>query len=201
METALLIFVEQQWGSIMVKVAIADMEKAEPKRSAKVRKSRWFLKLCVLLVIAIVAAPSVLSLTGSVPTVLRKVNPKLADAVSFGSVKLHWWAPVEISNLKVLDLSQPLDPAMQRPKAPVLCEVEQITTTEPLWRIALNTGRGTGIVVKSPRLTLIADDQGTNLDRTVTAIFGQSTDTSNDRFPFRVTIEDGAMQLGSALPI
>ena len=198
METALLIFVEQQWGSIMVKVAIADMEKAEPKRPAKVRKSRWFLKLCVLLVIAIVAAPSVLSLTGSVPTVLRKVNPKLADAVSFGSVKLHWWAPVEISNLKVLDLSQPLDPAMPRPKVPVLCEVEQMTTTEPLWRIALNTGRGTGIVVKSPRLTLIADDQGTNLDRTVTAIFGQSTDTSNDRFPFRVTIEDGAMQLGSA---
>jgi len=183
----------------MVKVAIPDQEKPEPtKKSKPVKKSRWLLKLTALLATAVVAAPSVVCLTGSVQTVLKKVNPKLADAVSFGSVKLHWWAPVEITNLKVLDLSQPLVPGTPRSDVPVLCEVERITTAEPLWRIVLNTGRGTGISVKSPRLTLIADDQGTNLDRTIIAIFGESEETSSDRFPFRVAIEDGAVQLGSA---
>ncbi len=183
----------------MVKVAIPDQEQPEPtKKSKPVKKSLWFLKLTALLVTAAVAAPSAVSLTGSGQTVLKKLNPKLADAVSFGSVTLHWWAPVEITNLKILDLSQQLDRGTPRSEVPVLCDVERIKTAEPLWRIVLNTGRGTGISVKSPRLKLIADDQGTNLDRTITAIFGESKDTSGDRFPFRVTIEDGAVQLGSA---
>lgn len=184
----------------MVKVAIESMEnpddqsvKTSTPRPAK--KSRWFLKLSVLLTVAIVVAPSVVSLTGSVPTIIRKFNPKLADAVSFGSVKMHWWAPVEITSLKVLDLSEPLRSETPGSKAPFLCEIERIITIEPLWRIALNTGRGTGIVVKSPRLTLITDEQGTNLDRTLTELFGESTDACNDRFPFRVTIENGAVQL------
>ena len=189
----------------MVKVAIESTEtpeeqagrKSKPRRE---KKSRWFLKLAGLLIVTVVAAPSVLSLTGFVPTVIKKVNPKLADAVSFGSVKMHWWAPVEITRLKVLDLSQPLQPETSTSTAAVLCEIERIATIEPLWRIALNSGRGTGIVVKSPRLTLIADDQGTNLDRTMTELFGASTDSDNDRFPFQVTIENGTVSLQSGPP-
>ncbi len=187
----------------MVKVAIGSTETADEPRSRKpkaAKKSRWFLKLCVLLMLAIVAAPSVLSLTGTLPTVMKKLNPKLADAVSFGSVKMHWWAPVEITSLKVSDLSLPRQSGTPESNAPVLCEVERITTVEPLWRIALNAGRGTGIIVQSPRLTLIADDHGTNLDRTVAELFGESTDSGSDRFPFRVTIENGAVQLRSRPP-
>jgi len=184
----------------MVKVAIESTETPDEQSGKKfkpypAKKSRWFLKLCVLLIVAIVALPSVVSFTGSVPTIIEKVNPKLADAVSFGSVKMHWWAPVEITSLKVLDLSQPLHPEDPDSRATVLCEIERITTVEPLWRIVLNTGRGTGIVLKSPRLTLITEDHGTNLDRTVTALFGESTDSDNDRFPFRVTIENGTVLL------
>ena len=149
----------------MVKVAIEstetpDEQSGKKSKSGSAKKSRWFFKLCVLLIVAIVALPSVVSLTGSMPTIMKKVNPKLADAVSFGSVKMHWWAPVEITSLRVLDLSQPLHPEDPESKATVLCEIERITTIEPLWRIVLNTGRSTGIVLKSPRLTLIADDQG-----------------------------------------
>ena len=187
----------------MVKVAIGSTETADEPRSRKpkaAKKSRWFLKLCVLLMLAIVAAPSVLSLTGTLPTVMKKLNPKLADAVSFGSVKMHWWAPVEITSLKVSDLSLPRQSGTPESNAPVLCEVERITTVEPLWRIALNAGRGTGIIVQSPRLTLITDDHGTNLDRTVAELFGESTDSGSDRFPFRVTIENGAVQLRSRPP-
>lgn len=189
----------------MVKVAIESTESPDEQQGKKskpkpAKKSRWFLKSFLLLIVFIVAAPSAVSLTGSVPVIMKKVNPKLANAVSFGSVKMHWWAPVEITSLKVLDLSQPIQPDTPKSKTSVLCEIEHITTIEPLWRIALNSGRGTGIVVKSPRLTLIADERGTNLDRTIAELFGESTETSNDRFPFRVTIENGAVQLRSGVP-
>ena len=189
----------------MVKVAIESTESSDAQQDSKskpkpAKKSRWFLKSFLLLIVLIVAAPSAVSLTGSVPVIMQKVNPKLANAVSFGSVKMHWWAPVEITSLKVLDLSQPIQPDTPKSKTSVLCEIERITTIEPLWRIALNSGRGTGIVVKSPRLTLIADERGTNLDRTIAELFGESTETSNDQFPFRVTIENGAVQLRSGVP-
>ena len=80
----------------------------------------------------------------------------------------------------------------------MLCEVEKVTTSEPLWRIVLNAGRGTGVVLKSPRVNLIADDNGTNIDRTMTELLGESGPAENSkRFPFRVTIEDGTVELKS----
>ena len=191
----------------MVKVAIENVESEETadvkktQRSSKstksASKSHWFLKLSLLLITAVVAAPSVLSLSGSLPALIKKANPRLGDAVSFSGIKMHWWAPVEITSLKVQDLSQPLELGAAKSTAPMLCEVERITTIEPLWRIALNAGRGTGVVLKSPRLILIADEKGTNLDRTVTELFGSSDEHNGPRFPFRVTIEDGAVQLRS----
>lgn len=178
----------------MVKVAIPDQAVKTPgKKPAPVRSSRWLMKLSGMVLVTIAAAPSVLTVTNSVPSVLRKMNPALADAMSFGSVKLHWWAPVEVTNLKVLDVSQSIEPGTPTAKKPILAEVQQVRSVEPLWRIALNAGRGTGIIIKSPHLNLITDDQGSNLERTVTQLFGASTDTSSDRFPFRITIDDGTV--------
>jgi len=111
---------------------------------------------------------------------------------------MHWWAPVEVTNFKLLDLSPSEVAVKPSGSAPILCEAERIATIEPLWRIALNGGRGTGVVVKSPRVNLIADEQGTNIDRTVTELFGTSKGTTDDQFPFRVTIENGSVELRSA---
>ncbi len=185
----------------MVKVAFDSPESADgqPTRKTKpAKKSRWFLRLSLLSVIAIAAAPSILSLTSSMPTVIRRVHPKLANAVSFGSVKMHWWSPVEVTDFKLLDLSPSEVVVTSGGSAPVLCEAERITTIEPLWRIALNGGRGTGVVVKSPRVNLIADEQGSNIDRTMTELFGTSKETTDNQFPFRVTIENGSVELRSA---
>jgi len=181
----------------MVKVAIENSETAETK-SAPVRRKSWRkLKLVAVVLIVIVAAPSIVSLSGLTPAVLRKVHPKLADAVSFRRVTMHWWAPVEVMQLKVRDLSEPA--ANTLPSAePLLCEIERISTVEPLWRILLNGGRGTGLVLKSPQLNLTTDERGTNLDRTLAAISGESIASSADRFPFRVTVEGGSIQLRSS---
>ena len=182
----------------MVKVAIEKSESAETKSPPVRRKSWWKLKLVAVFLIAIVAAPSIVSLSGLTPAVLRKVHPKLAEAVTFRSVTMHWWAPVEVMQLKVLDLSEPAANAIPSAVPLLLCEVERISTVEPLWRILLNGGRGTGIVVKSPRLNLITDERGTNVERTLTAISGESTESPGDRFPFRVTLAGGSIQLRSS---
>lgn len=79
--------------------------------------------------------------------------------------------------------------------APLLCDVEHVTTMEPLWRIAMNASSGTGVLVKSPHMTLVSDENGTNIDRTIVALFGESKDSSSATFPFRVTVENGTVEL------
>lgn len=190
----------------MVKVALDETgaggsENKPARKVAPRRKSRWFLKLTVLGGLALVAAPSLLTVSGVTPTIIQKLHPKLASATSFQQLKLHWWAPVEVSNVQMLDLSPMavLDEPGAAIERPVLCSIEKVTTSEPLWRIALNLGRGTGVALKSPRLFLVADDNGTNVDRTVTELFGTSSSKSSSPFPFRVTVEDGEVQLVSSL--
>ncbi len=191
----------------MVKVALDTLDKADPpesdpkgskpKRKQAPPKSRWLLKLTLFLMAVGIAAPSLISLSGQAPTVIRKINPRLADAIAFRSLTMHWWAPLEISNLRVRDLSDQIADSKDS-EGPTLCEADRVTTIEPLWRIAMNAGRGTGVLVQNPRLMLIADEDGTNIDRTVTAIFGESKDDDqSSRFPFRITIENGAVELRS----
>ncbi len=180
----------------MVKVAIDKSESEETDSAPVRRKSRWKLKLFVLLLLTVAVAPSLLSYSGQVPAVLKKLHPGLAGAVKFQSVTLHWWAPVDVTRLKVRDLSELNRNAVDSDSA-FLCEAERITTLEPLWRIVLNGGRGTGIVVTSPRLNLIADESGTNIDRTLTAVFGKSAGGNSDQFPFRIILEDGEIVLRS----
>ncbi len=160
----------------MVKVALnntsgEDSPETKPRPTKAPRKSHWLLKLMFLGAAAVVAAPSIVSMSGQGPAILKKLQPKLGQAVHFQKLEVHWWTPVEITGFSVRDLSgiandqSPTD-------APMLCEIEKVTTSEPLWRIVLNAGRGTGVVLRSPRINLIADDNGTNIDRTMTELFG-----------------------------
>lgn len=199
----------------MVKVALDNPEHDEPehdepkhdetagpvakpkRRSAPPKKSRWLLKLIVLIVVLVVAGPSLISFTGLAPVILKKVHPGLGEAVSFRSATIHWWTVVELTRVRIRDLSL-VDSKNPAASPPMLCEVERATTVEPLWRIVLNAGRGTGIVVSKPQLTLISDEHGTNVERTLTAVFGESTSESHSpRFPIRVMIEDGTIELRS----
>lgn len=191
----------------MVKVALDETGSSnpEPKAARKPvprRKSRWLLKLTLFGGIAIAAAPSLVTISGVAPQILKKIHPALAKATSFNQLNLHWWAPVELRDVKVLDLSRtqtdPSDP-MAGLEKPVLCTVEKVSTSEPLWRIAMNMGRGTGFTLKSPRMLLIADESGTNIDRTMVELFGPTKSSTSASIPFRVTVEDGEVQLFSSL--
>lgn len=186
----------------MVKVALnnaSSEESSESKRRpAKAsRKSHWLMKLMFLGAVAVVAAPSVVSMSGQGPSILKKLQPKLGQAVSFQKLQVHWWTPIELTGLSIRDLSS-VSQEQSIADAPLLCEIEKVTTSEPLWRIVLSVGRGTGVVLKAPKVRLIADDHGTNIDRTITELFGESDATkTTKRFPFRITIEDGTVELNS----
>lgn len=186
----------------MVKVALQntsgeEVPEARPRPAKVPRKSRWLMKLMFLGAAAVVAAPSVISMSGQGLNILKKLQPKLGQAVSFQKLEVHWWTSIEITGLGVRDLSN-ITEDQSAADAPMLCEIEKVTTSEPLWRIVLNAGRGTGVVLKSPRVNLIADDNGTNIDQTLTELFGESDSAENSkRFPFRVTVEDGSVELQS----
>jgi len=190
----------------MVKVALDKLEQEEasgsaPKRTPAPRKSgsSWLVKLFLLGIILVAAAPSLISLSGQAPALLNKMHPRLAQAVSFRSLTVHWWTSLEITDLKIRDLSH-IDETHPISEAPLLCEIERVATVEPLWRIAMNAGRGTGLLFKSPQLNLINDEQGTNIDRTVAALFGEApSEPSSPRFPFRVMIENGKVVLRSSM--
>ena len=189
----------------MVKVTLDKLDSTEAagvqeKKQPAPRKSGtgWLLKLIFLMIILVVAAPSLITVSGQAPSILSKLNPQLAKAISYQSLKMHWWAPVELTQLKIRDLSQ-VDKDKSITEVPLLCEIERASTVEPLWRIAMNGGRGTGILIKSPQLTLIADENGTNVERTVSALMGESSpESTSPPFPFRITIEDGSAQLMSS---
>lgn len=189
----------------MVKVALDKLDSPEaassqekPKPAPRKSGSGWLLKLILLGIVLVITAPSLLTVSGQAPALISKLNPQLAQAISWQSLKMHWWSPVELTQLKVRDLSR-VDDEHPVTDAPLLCEVERASTVEPLWRIAMNGGRGTGILIKSPQLTLITDEDGTNLERTASALLGESkSDTTSPPFPFRITIEDGTVELQSS---
>ncbi|MFO0999479.1 MAG: hypothetical protein U0936_04015 [Planctomycetaceae bacterium] len=133
--------------------------------------------------VAVVAAPSVISMSGQGTTILQNLQPKLGQAVSFQKLEVHWWTPVEITGLSVRDLSGHAKD-QSAASTPLLCEVE---SNEPRSRTRhhLNAGRSTGVVLRSPRVHLIADDNGTNIDRTMTELFGESDSMPGTRNDFR----------------
>jgi hypothetical protein len=175
-----------------------DETAATPQSKKTPRKSRWRLKMFLLLVLFVALLPSVLTLSGQAVPVLKKLHPGLASAVSFRGLTLHWWAPVVVHDVSVRDLSTD-GAGAEGTEATPLCTVEEIHTTESLWQIAINAGRGTGISLRKPHVFLTTTNDSNNLEQTLTKIFGEA-DSSEvaERFPMRVIIEDGELTVRSA---
>lgn len=183
----------------------------EVNRTPKVNRTpgRWWPRLLLLLVLALLLLPTGLSFSGQLPVVLQKIHPQLGGAVRFRKVNLHWWAPVDIQGVTVLDLSQGnTDSEGQkknrgsdsRDSAPLepLAEVSRITTKEPLWKILFSQGRDVSIVLTEPKLKLVVDEHGSNLQKTIDSVFGPAAADSpapNEYFPCDISIENGSLLL------
>ncbi len=169
-------------------------------------RRRWSFRLLLLAFAVLALLPTALSIFGAVPELLKRVSPQLADALQFRTISLHWWAPVEVTDLQLRDLSPPdgadAEPAPGRSTTAAdvpalegtpLLRVSRIRTREPLWKIVANLGAGTSLELQQPQILLVADESGTNLQRTLTALSGGSAETSDQVFPFCVTIRNGTV--------
>jgi hypothetical protein len=73
---------------------------------ARSRRRYGLLKFLVLTILLAVAAPSLITVTGTAGLLLGLVAPKYAAAIQFEAVQLHWWSPAAISRLQLRDLSE-----------------------------------------------------------------------------------------------
>jgi hypothetical protein len=156
------------------------------------------LKLFVLLVLLAVFLPSLITVTGTAGLFLGLIAPRLSAALRFDAVQLHWWSPVAVSNLRMLDLSAGgviAGAGNLSDTRPVLFEVRRVASREPLWLLALNAGRGMRLDVVNPRGRLIASNSGTNFEETMKAVFDSTSEASGGtRFPFEAVIIGGVIE-------
>ncbi len=157
------------------------------------RRRRWWLpRFLLLLCILILCLPSVLGLFGFVPGILRTIQPRMASAVQFRTISLHWWAPVEIHGVTIRDLSsESVDSTTP------LATVPRIYTQEPLWKIVACRGAGITVVVSEPNVRIEAVDGSSNLQKTLTQIFPEPTSSNDSTFPVRIEIQQGEITLDS----
>lgn len=166
-----------------------------PRRSVW-RRYRWL----VILVAGVVALPSLLTITKQQQAVIKLLHPELAAATQFQSATVHWWAPVEIRELRVADLGQPdaeADATLPAADAVPLLTAASVQTVQPLWKIVLAFGSRTEVIIHQPVINIRVHDGITNVEDTVAKLFGSSTTSASAdaAMPLAVTIYDGHVRL------
>ncbi len=163
------------------------------------QRSRWPRRLLYLAMV-LLFLPSLLTVSGRIPAVLRFAHPKLAEVTTFQSVVLHWWSPVEIRQLVIHEVAADAAEitATEAGRPAELLKVESVTTKQPLWRLALNLGRNAEVVVLRPELSLVVHDGRTNLEDTLAYVFGETRDAETSTPPFSVTFDEGRLTVRSA---
>ncbi|MCR9200390.1 MAG: AsmA-like C-terminal region-containing protein [Planctomycetaceae bacterium] len=147
----------------------------------------WGLLLLVL-------APSLLTVSGKHTLVMQWIGPEFAKAVKYRSVSLHWWSPVEFTEVSVRDLS--VSAAAQTDDRQTLLTIASVRTKQPLWRLALSGGDRVTVDVVNPQLNLKLADGQTNLEETLRRMFPEeSQGGSSLRYEVRVT--DGAVHVSN----
>ena len=149
------------------------------------------MRFCALLMVLLVLAPTLLTLTGQHRAVIRIYSPELAEAVEFDAISTHWWEPVTIHRLQLSDLTysdQTADDVL-----PVLA-INRVHSAQPLWKIVLSGGDGASFVAEQPLLNLAVHDGKTNLESTIDRIAGPAS-TSGSPAATQLTIVDGTIRM------
>ena len=145
-----------------------------------------------MLTLILAVLPSVVTISGMQRTLLGLLRPQLADAVSFDSATLHWWAPIEIQGLKVADLSV-------EESDRTLLTAERLASRQTLLGVLWSQGKGCHFQVRQPVVDVIASGAGTNVQSTLDQLFGSRDDT-DEPFPISLTITNGRVQLYTGSP-
>lgn len=170
-----------------------DSPEPEEQDSAPPR-GRWgriiFWALLLLLL-----APSLLTLSGKHTLVMRWMGPEFAAAVKYRSASLHWWSPVEFSDITVRDLSVSAADRAEDPEP--LLTIGRLRTKQPLWQLALAGGDRVTVEVSQPQLNLKLADGQSNLEESLRRMFPTaSAGGSSPHYEIRLT--DGVVQVADS---
>lgn len=172
----------------------SDISQDTTQRRSFLSRYRWLF----FLILGVVLLPSLLTVTGRQRSVLNFVHPKLSKAVTFKSATTHWWAPVELNDVRVTDLA--MEPVEGVDPVPLMTATS-ISTTQPLWQLLLSMGKRAEVTVLQPVVNIRVRDGQTNIEHAMTSIFGASeVATSSPTTPVSVTIQDGIVRLLSESP-
>ena len=147
------------------------------------------IRRLLMLTAAIGLLPSLITITGQAPTVLKWVHPPLANVTEFGTVRCHWWNAVEIRGLRVHNTRE------WSQDVPPFLTADRLTTKRALWEIAFNLGRKIDVTIEAPVVTLIESANRSNLREAIEDL-SRSPGTSSS-VPFRLQINQGKVQLAS----
>lgn len=165
---------------------------SKSKENETPKPNRRWVRLLFLFGVAVLAAPSLLSVSGKHSAVLKFVNPRLADAIEYQTISSHWWSPLEIRNLEVRDLS--VEQSDDSAAAVYLAKIRSVKSVQPLWKLALSRGNNAEFVIDQPVVNLSVKEGQTNVEETLIRIFGES-DGSDGSSRMAVTIDDGTIRL------
>ncbi|MEZ6132742.1 MAG: hypothetical protein R3C59_29085 [Planctomycetaceae bacterium] len=164
---------------------------ASQSHSSFLRRFRWLIFL--LLIIA--GLPSLLTIASQHQAALKLVHPGLSRALQFRSMTTHWWAPVEITDIRLTDLTTQQTHAGTDASADstLLFTATSFRTIQPLWKIVLSRGSGLQLRIHQPVVNVRVNDGRTNVEETMAKLFGESQ--SSGSTPMEVTVEDGTVRL------
>lgn len=154
----------------------------EPRR-------RWGLRLGIMILLLGVLAwflPAIVAHTSLRQHIVPWAVPELAGQVTIGSASLGWLSPVE---LRAVELD---DPAGER-----VVSVSALSTSLPLWRLALQSSDLGTIRIEQPEVNLIVRQGGSNLEDVIRPVLDESSKKQSAGPPPSIVLEmiDGKILL------
>lgn len=100
---------------------------------------------------------------------------------------------MRLHGVRVADLSPGDEVRAAGEPPPVLLSAPTVATAEPLWQLLLQRGRDVTVAFESPKLVLAAGDSGTNVEATLSELFGRVSADSDANVPIRLRVRNGEM--------
>lgn len=179
--------IRSQTGNSSSETEAPDPQASDASTKTPIRRSwpRWILIGTVLVVLL----PSMISLSGRASSVLSALNPQLSEITEFRSASLHWWSPIEVSDLIMRDATAERS---DTDTDHILFRAESLRTVQPLWKLLL-TGGEISMQVVRPQLNLAVVDNSTNLELTIDRIFPDSQNRNSPRRNIRLDLQSGTL--------
>ncbi len=148
-------------------------------------RSFWFRKrwLVLLLLAGLVwLAPQIVASTPLLQTVVDRAAPELEGRLRVESASLGWFSPVVLRGITWRDADdQPL------------AEVRSVRIERNVYQLLTNASDLGEIRVAEPRLTILARDDGTNLEDALAPLLAQPSSSPTPQFT--LIVEDGTIDL------